>query len=179
MASAAQLCEQGMQARREHRAEDARRDFTEALAVARELGDAVAQARSLSGLAQIERDLRELGLARKHYEEAAALYRESGNTRRLAHAVRHVADVCRELHDLVAAQRGYAEALTLYRADEKTAPLDFANALRGYALLREEVGDRTAAIEMWGEARAIYASLGIQAGVEESERRLKALGQRG
>ena len=65
--------------------------------------------------------------------------------------------------------------MTLYRGDPETEPLNLANALRGYALLKQALGDVEATRASFKEARELYAELGIDAGVEECDRCLGAI----
>jgi len=109
------------------------------------------------------------------FREALALHRAVGHDRAIAHTVRHVPDVKRELGRDAQALESYREALALYRGHPKTNPLEVANALRGMALLRERMGEAGEARELWTEASALYRSSGVEAGVEESERRLAYL----
>ena len=88
--------------------------------------------------------------------------------------MRHLADLHRGAGRLDLAGFSYDEALALYRDDPRTAPLDFANALRGVALLRDESGDLEAGKRLWEEARALYLSVGVQEGFEECNTRLSA-----
>jgi hypothetical protein len=69
----------------------------------------------------------------------------------------------------------YAEALEIYRANQATPPLDLANTLRGYALLRGEMGCREEAKLLWIEAGQLYTAAEVQAGVDESERQVALL----
>ena len=94
---------------------------------------------------------------------------------RLAHTVRHVGDILREDKQLEPAGPCYREALEIYRAHEDTPPLDLANAIRGYALLKAETGERQDAIALWQEAGELYAQVHVEAGVAESERRVALL----
>jgi tetratricopeptide (TPR) repeat protein len=112
--------------------------------------------------------------ALRNYELAAALYREQDNPLRLAHTVRHVADILRGLGRWEEARALYAEAIEIYRAQPDSVALDMANALRGSALLKEATG--ADAVELWREARGLYAAAGIDAGVEEADRRIAAQG---
>ncbi len=66
----------------------------------------------------------------------------------------------------------YTEALRLYRATPDVPPLDVANAIRVMAVLRDEQGASSEALSLWEEAGAIYASLGVQAGVAETKARM-------
>jgi hypothetical protein len=81
----------------------------------------------------------------------------------LAHTIRHVADIHRVQGNPQLAEPCYDEALGLYRANAATPPLDLANAIRGLALLKNDKA-------LWAEARDLYASLDVQAGVDECSR---------
>lgn len=101
-----------------------------------------------------------------------ALYRAEGDPLPIAHTVRHVADILREAGRHKLAEPCYYESLKLYRGEAATAPLDLANAIRGFALLKSNTGEAEAAKALWEEARALYAAVGVEAGVAESDRRL-------
>ena len=109
------------------------------------------------------------------YQAAVKALRTIDAPERLAHTIRHVADIQRKLNLSSTAEANYAEALALYRAEPATGKLDLANALRGYALLREDTGDLAAARAMWLEARELYRALALQPGVDESRRHLEML----
>jgi hypothetical protein len=98
---------------------------------------------------------------------------------RVAHTVRHVGDILQQMDwtddRAKLAEACYLEALEIYRGDPETVPLDLGNALRGYALLAGKTGRKEAARGLWAEAGAIYAQVGIQAGVDECARRVAEL----
>jgi hypothetical protein len=56
----------------------------------------------------------------------------------------------------------------LYRADPQTPPLELANALRPLALLKHDAGEFAAAERSWEEAKNLYSSVNVYAGVAES-----------
>jgi tetratricopeptide (TPR) repeat protein len=169
------LIQQALQARRENRFADAERDLVEAVDICRQAGVRVELARALTNLGQIERDLYRGDQVLQHYEEAVALYRAEGDVLRLAHTVRHVGDIQRGAGRLQLAERSYHEALELYRGHAGTPLLDLANTLRGFALLKNTVGDAEAARPLWEEARDLYAAVNVAAGVKESTRQLALL----
>ena len=156
--------------------ESARRDLVEAVALARRDQDPLQLAKTLTALGQIERDLHHMEEALRHYEEVADIYRAVDIPLTLAHAIRHVGDIHQEAGDLKLAEPRYIEALTIYRAHAETHPLDLANTIRGYALLKEAFGETQEAKSLWEEAGKLYASQNIDEGVEESKRRLALLG---
>lgn len=68
-----------------------------------------------------------------------------------------------------------ADAEAIYRGQERTRPLDLANAIRSFAVLRHEVGAAKEAQALWQEAHDLYAALNASAGVAESAARLAPL----
>jgi tetratricopeptide (TPR) repeat protein len=172
------LLGQASQARREHRLADAKRDLVEAVELCRKAGARVDLAMALTGLGQIERDLQNSDSARGHYEEAVAIYRAEGDVLSLAHAIRHLGDIRRHEGHRELAEPCYREALNLYRSHERTPPLDLANAIRGFAILKDEAGEVKEARLLWEEAGKLYAAVKVEAGVAESSRRLAVLAER-
>jgi len=170
-----QLVSQALQARRENRLDDAKRDLVEAVALCREADERGELARALADLGQIERDMHHNDAALRHYEEAVALYRDQGDPLKLAHTIRHVADIQRHVGNHRLAEGCYDETLRIYREHPETPPLDLANALRGWALLKEAVGEIEQARTQWQEAGQLYADVHVEAGVTESKRRMELL----
>jgi tetratricopeptide (TPR) repeat protein len=169
------LLMRGHQARRERRMDDAKRIFAEAVEAARQSEDRPWLAQAYTELGRIERDLREVDAATGHYEDAAAIYRGLGEPLRLAHSVRHIGDILREDGRLELARERYREALAIYRAHPETPPLELGNAIRGYALLQGETGERTEALALWREARELYATVSVGAGVDECDQQIARL----
>ena len=169
------LLKQGYQARREHRHEDANRYFADSVELCRTGDNELLLAQSLTGLGQIKRDLGETDAALIHYQEAVAIYRTLDDPLVLAHTVRHLGDILREQGKVELADPCFVEALEIYRGRDDFAPLDLANAIRGYALLKANVGEKAEAAKLWKEAGALYAAVGVQAGVAESEAQVARL----
>ena len=169
------LLDQGYQARKEQRLAEALQRFAEAVDLSRKSDDRALLAQSLTGKGQIERDLGDLEGALKCYEEAVDLYRVLNRPLVLAHTIRHVGDILRNQTQLGMAAPHYEEALAIYRGLDDAPPLDLANAIRGYALLRSSVGEKAEAAKLWQEAGALYAAVGVQAGVAESEAQVARL----
>lgn len=165
---------QGYLARRESRPDDAARHFEHAIAEARtsNLPDELSQA--LKGLGQIERDQRTADRGLTHYTEALAIERTLGHPQDIAHTLRHLGDMHLQQSRPDAAEPYYEEAMAIYRADPDTGKLNLANALLGYSRLRRVRGDIEGSHMLLKEARAIYAELQIDAGVEDCDRRLKS-----
>ena len=106
------------------------------------------------------------------YEEAVTLSREEGDILLLAHTVRHLGDLHRSADRLAEADRCYVEALSLYRTAASPSALDFANALRPAALLKERQGDSAGARQLWSEAQVLYQAANVQPGVDECVRHM-------
>lgn len=169
------LIEQATRARREGRLSDAHRGFAEAVAICRQAALEGELTHALKGLGQIERDLGHGDAAQPLYEEAVAICRHGNDARLLAHTIRHLGDIHHDGGRLDRAEACYREALEIYRAHPHTAPLDLANALRPLAILEERLGRIEQAIELWTEARDLYESVSVRAGVIESAERLSRL----
>lgn len=172
---ASELLARGYEARGERRLADARHCFATAVERCQKANDRQLLAQALSGLGQIERDLGNAAQALRHYNDAVALRRSQNDPLALAHALRHVADILREQKQSAKAEPVYAEALGIYRADEKTKPLDLANTIRGFALLKADLDDPEEATFLWHEAMSLYAEAGVQAGVTESQSQIAFL----
>jgi tetratricopeptide (TPR) repeat protein len=169
------LLDQARVAKRERRPEDARDLFRGALAECRDSEDEPVTAMLYEELAYVERTLRELESAEKNYRQASEVYRGLGNLLKVAHTTRHAADILREQNKREESGLLYAEALKIYREYPEAPPLDLANAIRGFALLKEDQKDREQAACLWQEAGKLYELNGIDAGVAESRRRIGLL----
>ena len=84
-------------------------------------------------------------------------------------------DILREMGRFAGAAPAYSEALTIYHDHEDTQLLDLANAVRGLALLKEDLGEKAEAKALWEEAGILYAEVKVEAGVKESARRAALL----
>jgi len=110
------------------------------------------------------------------YKLAVSLARAHGDPLVLAHRVRHLADAYRRLGRAELSEPAYQEALSIYRRYPEAKPLDVANALRGFAILKESIGAREEARGFWKEAHDLYVKLDVKPGVAESAARLAELG---
>jgi tetratricopeptide (TPR) repeat protein len=172
-----ELIARAAQHRRERKPTDAARDWAEAVEVSRQQNDIPNLICSLRGAAETERDLGRNCEAGDLYEEAVSLCRQQNNEALLlAHTVRHLGDVRRHIGQHEGAQSCYEEALGIYRREPEANPLDVANALRPLAILKEKMGDFDGARAFWREARELYESLAIDAGVAEASQALARLG---
>lgn len=112
------------------------------------------------------------GHAALFYINAAAVARDQGDLLAYAHRLRHAGELLLEDGKDADAAPLLADALAVYRAARETPPLDLANLLRPYAMLKEKAGERAEAIAFWTEARDLYEAAGVGAGVLECTRRL-------
>lgn len=152
-----------------------RDDLVEAITRLRKVGDPVALAEALRMLGEVERSIPQSDGGIASYEEAVRLMREQKAPLKLAHTIRHLGDIYRHQERCSDAAACYDEALKLYRSHPERSDLDFANALRGTALLKEEIGEREQAVALWRAARELYAKADIATGVDESTRRIERL----
>ena len=97
---------------------------------------------------------------------------------RLAHAVRHLGDAYYYARRAAQAESCYVEALSIYRGRKQTRPLDLANAIRSFAVLKDYVGALEEAKPLWQEAHDLYVATNAPDGVAESAARLALLARR-
>ena len=109
---------------------------------------------------------------------AVARLRQVDDPLKLAHAVRHLGDAYYYAGRSAQAQACYVEALSVYRGREHARPLDFANAIRSFAVLKDHVGAADEARGLWQEAHDLYVAVNVPAGVAESAARLALLAWR-
>ncbi|MFT3726968.1 MAG: hypothetical protein QM759_04000 [Terricaulis sp.] len=131
----------------------------------------------LSALIQSAKDAvvaNDFARARSAYAEAAAMARSSGDQAHLAYVLRHLSDITRSDNAAEALAQAQ-EARLIYRA-QPDALLDLANATRLAALAHADLAQTENALADWREAGALYAQLGVEAGVNECGRRVRALG---
>ena len=108
---------------------------------------------------------------------AVASLRKVDDPLRLAHTVRHLGDAYYYAGRWSLAEPCYLEALSIYRRYENRRPLDLANAIRSFAVLKDEVGAAAEAELLWQEAHDLYLTLDVSAGIAESAARLALLAQ--
>jgi len=104
--------------------------------------------------------------------------RSGADPLRLAHRVRHLGDAYYYAGRAALAEPCYVEALSIYRAHARTPPLDLANAIRSFAVLKDQLGAAEQSQSLWQEAHDLYVALKISAGVAESAARLALLARR-
>src|SRR5256712_6124563 len=111
---------------------------------------------------------------------AVASARRGDDPLKLAHRVRHLGDAYYYAGRWTLAEPCYLEALSIYRRHERTRPLDLANAIRSFAVLKDEDGAPEQSQSLWQGAHDLYVGLNVSAGIAESAARLALLArQRG
>jgi tetratricopeptide (TPR) repeat protein len=171
----AELLSRGYEARCEKRLADAKQWFTSAAERCRKANDRPLLAEALCGLGQIERDSGDTAQALRHYSEALALRRAGNDSLGVAYTIRHIADILRGQGQTAKAEPLYAEALGIYRNDRQTRPLDLANIIRGFAILKADLNDPDEATFLWHEAMALYEQAGVKEGVAECQSQIAFL----
>jgi hypothetical protein len=126
--------------------------------------------------ARSERNAGRSEAAEQGYSAAAARARAERQQLALGHALRHVSDLARERGSADGALGAAAEAVAIYRAEADARLLDLANALRLNALALTDAGRSAEAATLWQEARELYSSAAVQAGVDEANVYLGAQG---
>jgi tetratricopeptide (TPR) repeat protein len=111
-------------------------------------------------------------------KQGVAMARRGKDRLKYAHRLRHLGDAYWTAARTDRAERCFVEALSIYRGRPDARPLDVANALRGFALVRHGLGDASEAQRLWEEAHDLYTTLNVQTGVAESAARLALLASR-
>lgn len=153
-----------------------REKLTEAVMLCRKAGADRELATALRRLGHAEQDAGRDDVAAARYEEAVAAARRTGDPLLLAHAIRHLGDAHRSARRFAVAETCYDEALALYAAEDKPPALDYANAIRPMALLKEALGGIDEARHLWRRAKTLYAAVPATAGVAECDENLSRLG---
>lgn len=117
---------------------------------------------------QFEADHDRLAEAINYCRQSVGYYARSGMPGKVAHSTRHLADLQRELGLGEEAVQNYRAAIAIYRAQKDTNPGNLANALRGFGLALELVGEIEEAKLVWEETKDLYAVCGLEVGVEEA-----------
>ena len=140
------------------RADDARAQFTGALELSRQTGDAIGEALCHDALTWLDGRLGHHADAIHHAEQAHALYRSIGNVAGQARSLNYIGwNESRLGHHGTALER-CTEALRLFRSiDNHVGQADTLDSL-GYA--SEHLGDHDAAVSHYQASIALWAELG-------------------
>src|SRR5437879_2678526 len=102
--------------------------------------------------------------------DVLATARQSNDPLVVAYTLRHTADIHAQLGFFDQSATEIAEAIRIYREHATNHALDLANALRISALNAERRAHAT-----WHEAKALYASVDVQAGVDGAQYHIQHL----
>jgi DNA-binding SARP family transcriptional activator/predicted ATPase len=138
--------------------EAARPILSQALTLARELGDKRVEADSLRELGNAANRLTEYDLAIPLYSQALAISRELGDKRGESATLNNWGSVEYDLGDLAAAQTHYQQSLTLYR--ELGNLLGEAKALNNLSNVSADQGDLAASLQYSQQAVHIHREMG-------------------
>jgi len=86
-----------------------------------------------------------------------------------AHAIRHLGIASENAGRLEEAEKYYDKALALYREHETDETLDYANAVRYPAAIKNRLGKRAESEALWREAMDRYENVGIADGIVEGK----------
>jgi len=169
------LLEKAWARRREEKYEDVESLLTEARSLCGE-EDYDALGRIYHIYMQIDYDKGHLTKALVLCHQSLAYYKKLGIPERIAHSTRHLADLQCHLGQHVESENNYQKAINMYKESSTLHAGNLANALRGYAIVLENLNKLNEARTTWSEVKTLYQSLGIQAGVDEASKRMDALG---
>lgn len=123
-------------------------------------------------------DQNNIFVALEFNQKSIDYYTKAKNLDKMAHSIRHRADLLAAQNELNEAYISYSKSIELYRSNSDTKDGDLANALRGYALILEEMGTVDNALSIWVEIRQIYTTHNLTEGMEEAESKIKELKER-
>lgn len=124
---------------------------------------------------QVDYDKGNLSKALELCQQSLAYYQKSGIIERIAHSTRHLADLQCHLGLHAESESNYLKAIKMYKKSPNLHAGNLANALRGFAIVLENLNKRNEAQATWSEVKTLYQSLGIQAGVDEASQKIAAL----
>jgi len=139
-----------------------------AVDIARNSGDERCLADALRALGNIQRRppwLRDD--ANRTYAEAAAIYRSLDLPLDEAWVTRHIGINHEYGNRFTDAENAYEKALALYRAYATNDNLDYANAVRYVAVIKDRLGKREDSDRLWTETVERYEKVGIVEGIAE------------
>lgn len=146
-----------------------------AVEAARHSGDKLALAGALTAIANVERrPPLTRAAALRSYREAAKLFHELDRPLDEAWVLRHIGIIHEYAERLELAEEYYDRALALYRTHSEN-DLNYANAVRYPAVIKERLGKRGESAALWQEAHDRYLQCGIEAGIKESATHIEAL----
>lgn len=106
---------------------------------------------------------------------AVSTYKKSKDSTKIAHSMRHLADLYLEINQLADAEVYYNKVLHIYESLKDVSHQDFANALRGYALLHEKQNKIAKAISLWEQITELYRKRNFAFGEQEGIKKVNDL----
>ncbi|MGC9025849.1 MAG: tetratricopeptide repeat protein, partial [Chloroflexia bacterium] len=137
---------------------EAREFFSEALSIARRLGDAEEATFDAAHLGAVYRLLGEYDLARRSLQESLDLGRESGQTWPQAHAFLNLGIVISAVGEYEGARRAFQESLDLFRKIGYRRGI--AAALNNLGLEASALGDYEEARRLFQESLSLFQEIG-------------------
>jgi tetratricopeptide (TPR) repeat protein len=138
--------------------------YEQAIALYRQVGDALWEAHSVGGLADVALGRGDHDTARTRYQQTLALYRRVGDPRGQGNAIVRLSDIALERSDYDTARAGYEQALALYRQiqDDEWGQdvLGQANSIKGLADTARATADHDTAQARYEQALALYRQAG-------------------
>ena len=138
--------------------------YEQAIALYRQVGDALWEAHSVGGLADVALGRRDYETARTRYELTLALYRQAGDPRGQGNAIVRLSDIALERSDYDTARGGYEQALALYRQiqDDEWGQdvLGQATSLKGLGDTARATADHDTAQARYEQALQLYRQAG-------------------
>ena len=125
---------------------------------------------------QIDYDKGDFTKALDFCHQSLMYYKKLGLPEKIAHSTRHLADLQCHLGQHAESENNYQKAINMYKESSSLQAGNLANALRGFAIVLENLNKLNEARTTWSEVKTLYQSLGIQAGVDEASDRMDALG---
>ncbi|MCH7515035.1 MAG: tetratricopeptide repeat protein [Bacteroidetes bacterium] len=169
-----QLLEEAWAKRGEEKYDDARNLVKEAHRLCKE-NDYNSLGRIFHVYMQFESDHDNYSKAIELSQKSLSYYKKANNLDNIAHSTRHIADLQYQLGKDAESEQNYREAIGIYRDNPNTHIGNLANALRGFGLLLEKREKIEEAIDIWKETKELYASINLQEGVDEANKKLNAL----
>jgi tetratricopeptide (TPR) repeat protein len=137
--------------------------YEQAIALYRQVGDALWEAHSVGGLADVALGRGDYDTARTRYQQTLALYRRVGDPRGQGNAIVRLSDIALERSDYDTARAGYEQALALYRQiqdDWGQDVLGQANSIKGLGDTARATADHDTAQTRYEQALTLYRQAG-------------------
>ncbi len=158
MPSAEEHFKLGLEAHYGNRQDEARKHFTEAEWLHKQIGNVNGQANALDGLGRVESALNRSDEARKHFTEAERLHKQIGNVMGQANALQGLGGVERALNRSDEARKHFTEAVRLHKQIGNV--MGQANALQGLGGVESALNRDEEAGKHFTEAERLHKQIG-------------------